>query len=280
MKIIEQRLLRGPNLYSSRPSLLTLLDLEDMTASTSDMEGFNERLLELLPDLHEHRCSLGQYSGFVQSLRSGTHLAHVVEHVTIVLQCLTGPTVGFGRTRPVDGHPARYRVVCAYAIEQLACQALDQAIALVRALATTTPYELEPALALLRETAERHAIGTSTGAVLDAAARQGIPFVRLTDEANLFQLGWGVKQKRLQATVTGDTGHIAVGIASDKQLTKALLKEAGVPVPAGGIARTVEEAQHLAFRTPGSVTVKPLDGNHGRGVTTSCTTPEDSLKIR
>ena len=275
MKILEQRLLRGPNLYSFRPSLLTLIDVAELDGSTDRIDGFNERLLALLPDLHEHRCSIGQYSGFVQCLRSGTNLAHVLEHVTIVLQCLAGPTVGFGRTRPAGGLPGRYRVVCAYEIEQLACEALDAAMELVRALSEGRPYELGAPLAALRATAERHAIGTSTGAVLDAAIKRGIPFWRLTEQANLFQLGWGGKQKRLQATITGDTGHVAVGIAADKQLTKTLLKEAGVPVPAGGIARTMEEAQRLAARLQGSVTVKPLDGNHGRGVTTACATPAE-----
>lgn len=286
MKIIEQRILRGPNLYSNRPSVLTLLDLQDLqdlSTASDQLPGFNERLLELLPDLHEHRCSLGQYSGFVQSLRAGTSMAHVVEHAAIVLQCLAGPSVGFGRTRPADDPHAppeakpgtRYRVVCAYEIEQLACHAVNEAIALVEALAAGRPYALDAAVAALRGTAARYAIGTSTGAVLDAAIKRGIPFWRITEQANLFQLGWGSRQKRLKATITGDTGHVAVAIAADKQLTKALLKEAGVPVPAGGTAGSVEEALRLAARMPGAVTVKPLDGNHGRGVSTACATPEE-----
>jgi cyanophycin synthetase len=285
MKIIEQRILRGPNLYSNRPSVLTLLDLEQLYTLTDQLPGFNERLLALLPDLHEHRCSLGQYSGFVQSLRSGTNLAHVVEHTAIVLQCLAGPSVGFGRTRPAEqaerieqqpGQPcARYRVVCAYEIERLACQAVDEAIRLVQALASGQPYDLAAALPSLRATAARYAIGTSTSAVLDAAVKRGIPFWRLTEQANLFQLGWGAQQKRLHATVTGDTSHVAVGVAGDKQLTKALLQEAGVPVPQGALVHSAEEAQRAAARLQGRVAVKPLDGNHGRGVSTACATPAD-----
>ena len=85
----------------------------------------------------------------------------------------------------------------------------------------------------LHETAADYAIGTSTGAVVSAAERRGIPSLRITDEANLFQLGWGSRQKRLQATITGATNSIAVGIASDKQLTKTLLEQAGCPVLAG-----------------------------------------------
>ncbi|SFV16452.1 cyanophycin synthetase [Pseudoduganella namucuonensis] len=278
MNIIEQRLLRGPNLYARRPCLLTVLDLGELgTVSSITDPDFTGRLLELLPALHEHRCSLGQYSGFAQSLRGGTNMAHVVEHVTLALQCLAGPTVSFGRTRPVAGHDSRYRVVCAYEIEQLAGAALVAALELVETLARGGAVDLDAVLAPLRETASRHAIGTSTAAVLAAARKRGIPYSRLTDEANLFQLGWGGKQKRLQATITGNTGHVAVGVAADKQLTKLLLKEAGVPVPNGGIAATAEEARQLARRMGGVVTVKPLDGNHGRGVSTGCATTEEVL---
>jgi cyanophycin synthetase len=124
-------------------------------------------------------------------------------------------------------------------------------------------------------TCHRHAIGTSTGAVLAAAHRRGIPSLRLTEDANLFQLGWGSRQKRLQATITGATNHIAVGIASDKQLTKTLLDQAGVPVPDGSTVTTLREAQRVARRLGGPVTIKPLDANQGKGVTTSCTTPEE-----
>ena len=278
MHIVEQRLLRGRNLYSHQPCLLTLLDLGAMqTISTDALDGFAQRLLALLPSLYDHRCSAGKYAGFAQALRAGTNLAHVVEHVTLALQCLAGTPTSVGRTHAVAAQAGRYRVVCSYVHEQVAQDAMDAAITMVTMLARG-----EDACAYLRETVdgltetcESHAIGTSTGAILKAAARRGIPYVRLTPEANLFTLGWGANQKRLQATITGDTGHIAVGIASDKALTKALLTEAGVPVPQGSTVRTLEQAQRAAERLGGLVTIKPLDGNHGRGVTTRCATADD-----
>ncbi len=275
MKIIEQRVLRGRNYYSVQPCLMTVLDLQQHAVRlTHELPGFDERLLAALPSLVEHRCSAGKYAGFVQALRAGTNLAHVVEHVTLALQCEAGTTTSFGRTRPGDA-PGQYRVVTSYATEQVVQDAFDTAVALVTALADGQDFDLDTALTALRDTAERHAIGTSTGAILRAARQRGIPYVRLTEQANMFLLGWGTQQKRLQATITGDTGHIAVEIACDKNLTKALLQQAGVPVPRGTAVRAVEEAQRAARRLGGLVTVKPLDGNHGRGVTTRCGTPEE-----
>jgi len=274
--ILEQRFLRGPNLHADTPCLLSLIDLEDLVGvSSKDIPGFNDALLAALPSLHGQILPLGQPGGFAQRLRAGTFLARVVEHVTLSLQSLAGPTVGYGRTRPAAGRPGQYRIVVQYAIEKLAEPSFQLAVDLVTALANGEPFDLAARLQELRELGARYAIGTSTAAVLAAAHERGIPTVRITDEANLFQLGWGARQKRLQATTTGDTSYVAVKIASDKQLTKALLTEAGVPVPEGATVTTVEEAQRIARRLRVPVTLKPLDGNQGKGVTTGCSTPDD-----
>jgi cyanophycin synthetase len=277
--ILEQRFLRGPNVHADTPCLLSVIDLEDLYGvSSKDIPGFNDALLETLPSLHGQLLPLGQPGGFAQRLRAGTYLARVVEHVSLTLQSMAGPTVGYGRTRPATGRPGQYRVVVQYAIEKLAEPAFQLAVELVTALANGEQFEIAPRLEELRALGARYAIGTSTAAVLAAAHERGIPTSRITEEANLFQLGWGSKQKRLQATTTGDTSYVAVKIASDKQLTKALLMEAGVPVPEGGTVTTVEEAQRIARRLRVPVTLKPLDGNQGKGVTTRCSTPEEVEK--
>mgnify|MGYP000040916630 CR=1 FL=1 len=276
MYILEQRFLRGPNLHADTPCLLSVLDLEDLVGvSSKDIPGFNDALLAALPALDGQLLPLGQPGGFAQRLRAGTFLARVVEHVSLTLQSMVGPTVGYGRTRPAAGRRGQYRVVVQYAIEKLAEPAFQLALDLVTALATGAPFALAPRLEELRALVARYAIGTSTAAVLAAAQERGIPYQRITEEANLFQLGWGSKQKRLQATTTCETSYVAVKIASDKQLTKALLAEAGVPVPEGGTVTSVEEAQRIARRMGVPVTIKPLDGNQGKGVTTQCATPEE-----
>ena len=276
MYILEQRFLRGPNIHADTPCLLSVVDLEDLYGiSSKDIPGFNDALLAMLPALNGQLMPAGQPGGFAQRLRAGTYLARVVEQVTLTLQSMAGPAVGYGRTRPALGRPGQFRIVVQYAVEKLAEPAFQLAIDLVTALAHGEAFELEPRMSPLRALGSRYAIGTSTAAVLAAAHERGIPSQRITDEANLFQLGWGSKQKRLQATTTGDTSYVAVKIASDKQLTKALLQEAGVPVPEGATVTTVEEAQRIARRLRAPVTLKPLDGNQGKGVTTRCTTPEE-----
>ena len=276
MQILEQRFLRGPNVHADSPCLLSVIDLEDLYGiSTRDIPGFNEALLALLPALGGALLADGAPGGFAQRLAAGTYLGRVVETVALELQALAGAPATFGRTRPVNGHPGQFRVVVAYSSEKLAEPAFDLSVDLVTALARGEVFALAPRLEELRGIAGRYAIGTSTAAVLAAAHERGIPTQRITEEANLFLLGWGVRQKRLQATTTGETSFIAVKIASDKQLTKALLKEAGVPVPEGDVVTTVEAALRVARRLAVPVTLKPLDGNQGKGVTVACATPED-----
>lgn len=275
MKILKQRFLRGPNLYSSKPCLLTMLDLGELANVASDsVPGFIDNLLALLPTLDRHRCSVGRPGGFVERLRDGTYMAHIVEHITLELQCLAGTPAGFGRTRKIGTTPGRYNVVCAYQLEHVGEGAFRIARDLVSALARSQPFDLDTRLAALKETASRHTIGTSTASVLDAARRCGIPIQRITEDANLFQLGWGRSQRRLQATMTGATSNIAVHLASNKHLTKTLLEQSGIPVPRGDTVTTLEDAQAVARRLRGPVTVKPLDANQGKGVTACCRTPE------
>ena len=276
MQILEQRFLRGPNVHADSPCLLSVLDLEDLYGrSTRELPGFNDALLALLPSLHGQLLPTGQPGGFAQRLREGTYLGRVVEHVTLDLQTQAGAPASYGRTRPVSGHPGQFRIVCAYGCEKLAQPAFQLAVDLVSALAHGRDFDIAPRLQELREIAARYAIGTSTASVLAAAHERGIPCLRLSEESNLFLLGWGVKQKRLRATTTGDTSFIAVKIASDKQLTKSLLKEAGVPVPEGETVTSLEAAQRVAARLKAPVTIKPLDANQGKGVTVDCRTPDE-----
>lgn len=145
----------------------------------------------------------------------------------MALQRSAGVDVAFWCTAPVPGSVTLCTIVVEFDLEKLAQEAL--------AYARDPLTDLPTALTLLEATVRRSVIGTSTAAVLAAAKERGIPASRISDEANLFQLGWGRRQKRIQATTSSQTSHIAVGIARNKQLTKALLDQAGMPVPGAAL---------------------------------------------
>lgn len=290
MRVLEKAVYRGPHLFSARPMIRIMLDLGALEQFPSNrIEGFNGRLLELLPGLADHHCSLGRAGGFVERLADGTWLGHVIEHVALELQRRAGAPVSRGKTRSVRGRPGVYNVLYAYRQEPLGLAAGRVAIELVHSLAgearagvpglnllfpqvddDDADLTRAKALALLRH---RHGLGPTTQALVDEAERRGIPWARL-DEHSLIRFGHGAGQKLMRASISGGTSHIAVETAGNKALAKALLDQAGVPTPQGGVARTAEQAVALAERLATSVVVKPLDGNHGRGVSIGVTGAE------
>jgi len=279
MKILEQRVYRGPSLYAHFPVMRLTVDLGALEAwPSAKLPAFNERLLAALPSLDQHTCSYGAPGGFVRRLveEEGTWLGHVLEHVALELQQLTGASVTFGKTRSADGAPAgHYHVVFEYEEERVGEAAADLGVRLLHHL---LPPELRPEgvpsaafdfakeLRELIDFAQRRQLGPSTGSLVRAAEERDIPWLRLNDYS-LIQLGHGRYQKRVQATVTSETRHIAVEIASDKEETNRILGDLGLPVPRQRTARSAEQAIRAAERLGFPVVVKPLDANHGRGVT-------------
>jgi cyanophycin synthetase len=270
MIIVERRFLRGPNLFARKPCLEAIVDLQQLDeVGSHQIDGFTDRLLQMLPGIVEHHCGVGYRGGFVDRLREGTYMAHIAEHLMLELQTLAGDDIRYGKTRMVRGRPRHYRIVAGYAHETVAERALDEALRIVQAAAAGQLIDTDPLVEELRALRAREVLGPSTAAVVDAALERGIPVLRLADDASLFQLGWGAKQRRVQATITSQSSQIAVEIASDKALTKQLLAEAGVPVPDGGTVTTLDQAQALALEIGFPVTLKPLAANQGKGVTTN-----------
>ncbi len=240
--------------------------LEEYPSNT--IPGFVDALVEILPSLEDHACSLGRRGGFITRLREGTWAGHVAEHIALEFQNLAGMSVRHGKTRGT-GEYGRYNVIFEYREEQVGIEAGKKAVALVNHLVAphdeAFAFELVPELESLIRLAERLAFGPSTQALLDEAAGRDIPFIRL-DRYSLVQLGQGVHQQRIRATMTSRTGGIAVDIASDKKLTNRLLDSAGLPVPRSEVVDTEDDAVAAARRIGYPCVIKPLDGNHGRGV--------------
>ncbi|HET6398153.1 MAG TPA: cyanophycin synthetase [Candidatus Thermoplasmatota archaeon] len=274
MNILEHRALTGPNHHSPYPTIHMVLDIhpyEDVPSNRID--GFPERLLGLLPSLAEHRCSRGRPGGFVERLHEGTWMGHIVEHVAIELQCLAGMKVGFGKTRETD-RPGIYTIAYRYRDAEAGIEAGRIAVELVEAMAAGEAYDVGAALDDLKRMRAENMLGPSTDAIVKEAKRRGIPVIRL-NRASYIQLGYGKRQQRLQASLTGRTSCIGAEIADDKDRTKEILHDAGIPVPRGEVAASLEEAIEIAEDIGYPVVLKPRVGNHGRGVTTNIRTEEE-----
>jgi cyanophycin synthetase len=283
MKILDTRVYRGPNLYALRKVIRLRVDLGELEDyPTARLPGFVDGLLAAIPSLREHTCSYGEPGGFVRRMteEEGTWLGHVLEHVAIELQCLAGTPVSYGKTRGHDLPRGQYHVIFSYDEEAVGLEAAEVGLRLIRSLLPpereahlATPYDFKTDLEDLVRLAQRRAFGPSTASLVRAAEERDMPWIRL-NERSLVQLGHGKYQRRIQATVTSETRHTAVEIASDKRLTNQILSDLGLPVPRQVRVRGPNDAIEAAERLGYPVVAKPLDGNHGKGVSINLTTSE------
>ena len=263
--ILRVTYLRGPNIWTYRPVIEAWVDigtLEDHPSNT--LTGFYERLTTWLPGLIEHKCSPGVRGGFLERLREGTWAAHILEHVTLELQNLAGMQTSFGKARETSQRGV-YKVAFRTRQEHVGRAALQAGRDLLLAAINNTSFDLQAAQAHLADMVDSLCLGPSTSHIVDAATDRQIPHIRLT-EGNLVQLGYGSAQRRIWTAETDQTSAIAEEIASDKDLTKSLLKACGVPVPEGVLVHSADEAWEAAHSVGVPVALKPYDGNHGRGV--------------
>ena len=282
MNILEIRTLRGPNYWSGywKKLIIMRLDIGDYEKKpTNKLKGFYERLEELVPTIKSHGCSYQEEGGFLRRVKEGTWAGHVIEHLALELQTLAGMDVGYGRTRET-GEKGVYNVVFSYLEEEVGRFATRASVRLFLALAEGKPAdEIKAAIAEdvqeMREIREEVRFGPSTGSLVDEAESRDIPFIRLNDQS-LVQLGYGVHQKRIQATTTANTNMIAVDIAGNKHATKTLLGDMGVPVPKGYRIRDEEDLERTIEKIGYPIVIKPLDGNHGKGATVGILNIEDA----
>lgn len=251
--------------------IIMRLDIGDYEEKPSNkIKGFYKRMNEIMPTLYSHGCSYGENGGFLKRVKEGTWAGHIIEHFALELQTLAGMDVGYGRTRETSDKGI-YNVVFAYHEEEVGRYAARASVRLFLDLAEGEKIEkikesLEKEIREMREIREDVRFGPSTGSLVEEAESRDIPFIRLNDQS-LVQLGFGVHQKRIQATTTSATNMISVDIAGDKSATKKLLGEMGVPVPKGYRIRDEEDLEDTIERVGYPVVIKPLDGNHGKGAT-------------
>ena len=281
MRILKTQTLRGPNYWSIRRTKLIVmqLDLEELTEKMSnEIPGFYEGVMQVLPSLIEHHCSRGRRGGFLERIKEGTLMGHIVEHIALELQELAGMPVGFGRTRETST-PGVFNVAFEYVEEQAGRYAGRAAVRLCQSIVETGTYpteELEQDLSDLQDLLTNTALGPSTETIIKEAEARKIPWMWLSARAML-QLGYGAKQKRIQATLSNSTSILAVELACDKEGTKNILGNAGVPVPTGTVIEYLDELEQAIANIGGyPIVIKPLDGNHGRGITININSPEEA----
>ena len=265
LRVSRIRALRGPNYWRLAPVIACDVRLGELEEVTSlDIPGFCDRLIEALPSLREHPCSRGTSGGFVDRLREGTHWPHILEHVALELQTLAGSDVSFGRVVP-SGDEGVWWVIVAYEEEEVGLESVREGAALIQACMGGEPYDVHTLVEQLQELYESVRLGPSTAAIVEEARRRGIP-VRRLNSGSLVQLGHGRNLRRIQATMTDFTSAIGVEIAQDKEDTKRVLSNVGLPVPRGETARTPDEAVEIAEEIGFPVIMKPVDASHGRGI--------------
>ncbi len=267
MNVSRIRALRGPNLWSRHTALEAIVACDEAQCSIDRLPGFEPRVRSLFPAIGALRP--GGYAGPVS-------LAHVLESAALALQANAGCPVTFSHTAATL-EPGVYQTVIEYSEEAVGRLALELAQALVFAALHETTFDVEAAIAQLRDLDEDERIGPSTGAIVDAAVARGIPYRRLT-RGSLVQFGWGSRQRRIQAAELDATSAVSESIAQDKDLTKKLLLAAGVPVPTGRPVTDADDAWAVALQIGLPVVAKPLDGNQGKGVTVNIVT-RDHLDI-
>jgi cyanophycin synthetase len=287
MKILATNVYVGPSLYAHFPVIRHQVDLgvlEDWPSAKLGSE-FIDGLVAALPGLGEHTCSYSEAGGFLRRLREdeGTWMGHIWEHAALELQNMAGSAVSFGRTRGL-GERGQYNVVFQYKQRDVGLEAARISRQLLlslipQALKEELSEEIENDFNFQEERdsfirfAQRKEFGPSTASLVAAAEEREIPWLRL-NKYSLVQFGHGRLQQRIQATITSKTPHIAVEISCDKEETHNLLRDLGLPVPDQRVVQSEREALRAARRIGFPVVLKPLDANHGRGVSINLTDDE------
>lgn len=287
MKIVSTNVYVGPNIWAHFRVIRHVLDLGELEQWPTGRLGdaFIEPLLDVLPGLHEHGCSYREPGGFIRRLRDdgGTWLGHVMEHVAIELQNVAGSPVTYGRTRSIDDRPGHYNMVFEYKDEAVGRESSALSLKLLLSLlpddikpedAPEADWDFKEERDSFIRYAQARALGPSTTSLVNAAEERDIPWLRL-NRYSLVQFGHGRYQQRIQATTTGRTSNIAVELAGDKEETSGILRDLGLPVPDQRIVRQATDAVRAAKRIGFPVVLKPLAGNHGRGVSINLKTPEE-----
>lgn len=277
MIIVNSHAYQGKNIYSYKPVVKLVVDLGKYADTpTKDLEGFNEALLELLPGLKKHCCCRGYEGGFVERLNEGTLLAHVMEHIALELQLMLGYDIKFGKTRE-SSKKGVYNIVYGYENEHAGLESGKLAVEIAEGILAGEIPDIKGRLEEIKKVCIATDFGVSTSEIVKEASKRDIPVIRI-GEGSILQLGYGKHQKRIEATLTENSSCVSVDIACNKELTKRLLNDYGIPVPAGKVVKSEQEALEYSEKLGYPVVVKPNYGSHGKGVSLNLKSPQEVLE--
>ena len=277
MKIIRSRVYVGPNVYEHSPVIRLIVDFSGHRDLTLRPYGDKvvEDLLAVLPGLSQRTTPDGQ--NLADHLRRGEcHLGEVLAWIAVGLQHQAGARADIARYVPSD-RADEGDVIFSYLSRPTGLEAGDLARLILLELIDPLPdkpFAIKEEIADFVDYASRRTLGPSGLALVEAAEKRDIPWMRLND-ASMIQLGQGRYQKRIEAALTSQTSNIAVDIAKDKEFCQRLLHDLGLPVPEQFYARDAEMAVRAAEQIGYPVVVKPSDGNHGRGVSINLQAAEE-----
>ncbi|MGZ3901122.1 MAG: cyanophycin synthetase, partial [Bacteroidia bacterium] len=253
MKIIETKVMRGPNYWSIDYGSLIVLKVQADEVNETEVKRIIQKAIELVPAL------------------SGKHqvqeLLQLVKCLALELQCMAEMPVAFSRILPTNTK-GEHIIIIEYSIEEAGIYASRAAVAITKALLNNEAVNLLEELNDLLDIRAAKKLGATSAYILDAVKKRKIPFRRF-DNSSLITLGYGSKQQKIRTAVTDTTSGLGIELAGDKDETKKILAEANCPVPKGILVYSEAGLRERIIEVKFPVVVKPLDGNHGRGVTTN-----------
>jgi cyanophycin synthetase len=280
LKLLKTTVYVGPNVYDKAPLIRMSVDLGGWVARPAHTFGaaLIDALVAHAPSLALETTESG--APFIDRMKRDDDctLADVMARLALTMQRQAGaaPEAEVARTAASKDETV-LEVLFGYSTRDVGTKAGDIARLMLLEIVDpdpNQPFDIPLEIEDLMSFANARALGPSAMALVKAAEARGIPWIRLND-ASLIQLGQGKYQKRIEAALTSQTSNIAVEIAKDKEFCARLLQDLGLPVPEQAYARDERAAVRAAERIGYPVVVKPIDGNHGRGVSINLKTEDE-----
>lgn len=256
--------MRGPNLWSSEHTNLIVLKINTEDLTEQHINAFFERSAESIPAL---AC--------LPVKKDVADLMLCLANAAAELQRMAGMDCDYKHVVP-GKNKDEYNIVFSYTIERAGIYAGECVFKFAEACIIGQPFNIDIEVAKLIKIRINNSLGPTTSYILDEVKRRHIPF-RQFDGGSLMVLGYGIKQKKIRTAVTDTTSGLGIELAGDKEETKKMLAQANLPVPKGILVYSAEELKERLHEVSFPVVTKPLDGNHGRGVTTDIRDLEKAL---